>query len=88
MTMVIAAQSYIIDCDHGTLRHDLIRCQPMVVAPVHIRRDVWIGAGAKVLKGSYISDGAVIGAQSLVKGRVDPYSINIGIPVRKIGERV
>lgn len=83
----IAAQSYIIDCDHGYMKKDLIRNQKLNSAPIFIGNDVWIGAGAKVLKGSYISEGAVIGAMGLVKGYIDPYSINVGIPVKNIGER-
>lgn len=83
----IAAQSYIIDCDHGMARGDLIRRQPLEIDPIHIGCDVWIGAGAKVLKGSRIGDGAVVGAQSLVRGELEPFSIYVGIPARKISER-
>ena len=83
----IAGQSYIIDCDHGITRKELIRKQGLISAPIYIGRDSWIGAGVKVLKGSYISEGAVIGAMGLVNGFVEPYSINVGIPVKKISER-
>jgi acetyltransferase-like isoleucine patch superfamily enzyme len=83
----IAGQCYIIDSDHDIARSKLIREQPLEAEPIHIGNDVWIGAGCKVLKGSYISDGSVIGAMSLVKGFCEPYSINVGIPARKINER-
>lgn len=83
----IAGQCYIIDSDHGVRRSLLIREQQLESQPIYIGNDVWIGAGCKVLKGSYISDGSVIGAMSLAKGFTEPYSINVGIPIRKISER-
>lgn len=83
----IAGQCYIIDSDHGIIRSQLIREQPLESEKIYIGSDVWIGAGCKILKGSIISDGSVIGAMGLVKGFTEPYSINVGIPTKKIGER-
>lgn len=83
----IAGQCYIIDSDHGIKRSSLIREQPLESESIYIGSDVWIGAGSKVLKGAYISDGSVIGAMCLVNGYTEPYSINIGIPVKKIKNR-
>ena len=45
-----------------------------------IGNDVWIGAGAVVLKGVEVGDGAVIGAGSVVTKNVEPYSIVAGNP--------
>jgi len=84
---LIAAQSYIIDCDHGTRINDLIRNQPNSISPVTIGEDVWIAAGAKILKGSYIHNGAVIGASSLVKGDIPENAIAVGTPARVIKYR-
>lgn len=56
-------------------------------APIFIGEDVWIAAGCKILKGSYIEDGVVIGAMSLVKGRIKANTINVGIPAKRINER-
>jgi virginiamycin A acetyltransferase len=52
-----------------------------------IEDDVWIGANTVILDGAYIERGCVIGAHSLVKGRLEAYSIYHGIPVVKVGER-
>jgi acetyltransferase-like isoleucine patch superfamily enzyme len=52
-----------------------------------IGRDVWIGANCVVTGGVTIGDGAVIGAGAVVTRDVEPYSINVGVPARKIGER-
>ena len=41
-----------------------------VETPVIIGNDVWIGAGAVILRGATIGDKAVIGAGSIVKGNV------------------
>lgn len=40
-------------------------------APVTIGSNVWIGAGAVILKGSYIGDHCVIAAGSVIKGRIE-----------------
>ena len=53
-----------------------------------IEDDVWIGANTVILDGTIIRKGAVIGAGSIVKGEIEPYSINVGNPLVKIGERV
>ncbi|MCM2678951.1 acyltransferase [Echinimonas agarilytica] len=49
--------------------------------------DVWIGANCVILDGACISDGAVVGAMSLVRGNVAPYSVVAGNPLRQISER-
>ncbi len=85
---LIAAQAYIIDCDHGTEKNMLIRQQKNSVEKVVIGQDVWLGANVTVLKGSVIQDGAVIGAKSLVKGNIAPNVIAVGIPAKEIKKRV
>lgn len=84
----IAGQAYIIDSDHGSKRESLMRLQPLVSQPIIIGCDVWIGAGAKILRGSNVGDGAIVGAQALVKGDIDPYSVYVGVPAKKVGSRV
>jgi acetyltransferase-like isoleucine patch superfamily enzyme len=54
---------------------------------IRIEDDVWIGAGSVILDGAVLRRGCVIGALSLVNGEVEAYSINVGNPLRKIGER-
>ena len=85
---MIAAQSYIIDTDHGIHTGELIRNQQNTVALVSIGEDVWIAAGCKILKGSQIHDAAIIGASSLVKGEIPANAIAVGIPakVKKLRE--
>lgn len=85
---MIAANVYIVDSDHGTARNQLMNNQENITDEIIIENDVWLGAGAVILKGSYISKGCVIAANSVVKGRLEPYGIYGGIPVKKISERI
>ncbi len=52
-----------------------------------IEDDVWIGSNVVILDGAVLRKGCVIGAGSLVKGEVEAYSVNVGNPLRKVGER-
>ncbi len=52
-----------------------------------IEDDVWIGAGSVILDGAVLRKGCVIGAMSLVRGEVQPYSICYGNPLACIGWR-
>ena len=52
-----------------------------------IEDDVWLGANVTVVDGAVISNGCVIGANSLVMGRLEAYCIYAGIPAKLIGRR-
>ncbi len=52
-----------------------------------VEDDVWIGANCVILDGAVLRKGCVIGAHSLVQGELEPYSINVGNPLRKTGYR-
>ncbi len=52
-----------------------------------IGNDVWIGQNAVILPGVHIGDGAIIGADSVVGSNVEPYTIVIGNPARKLRKR-
>lgn len=85
---LIAPFVYLVDSDHSIARDELINRQPNQTAAILIGDDVWIGTGAKVLKGVTIGDGAVVAAGALVKDDVAPYTIVGGIPAKKISERL
>jgi len=55
--------------------------------PIRIGHDVWIGAGAVLLSGVSIGNGAVIGANAVVTKNFPPYSILGGVPAKLIGFR-
>lgn len=78
----------IVSSDHGfssSLEH--IRLQNLNHGKVVIENDVWIGCGAKILKGVTIGKGSVIGAGSVVTKNIPPYSIAVGNPCRVIKKR-
>lgn len=72
---MIAAQCYIIDCNHGMHMGKNMREQPLSVHPTKIGEDVWLGCGCKILAGAEISDGAVIGAGTVISGKVEENTI-------------
>ena len=55
-------------------------------APV-LGDNVFIGAGAKIIGPVSIGNDVKIGANAVVTKDTEPYSINAGIPAKKIGER-
>lgn len=57
-------------------------------ASVRIGNDVWIGAGAVILRGVSIGHGAVIAANAVVNRDVELYEIVGGVPARTIKLRV
>ena len=84
---LIAPFVYIVDSDHNIEKGKLINEQPNSTAPVKIGNDVWIGTGAKILKGVSIENGAVIAAGAIVRNDVKAYEIHGGIPAKKISDR-
>lgn len=85
----IAAQCYIIDANHGIQAGTPIREQAMDVSSdgIFIGDDVWIGAQCVIVKGAYIGNGAVIGANSLVNSHIPDNAIAFGSPARVHGYR-
>jgi len=54
---------------------------------VYVGKHTLIGTGCTVLPNVKIGDGASVGAMSLVNKDVDEYTMNVGIPCRKIKDR-
>lgn len=52
-----------------------------------IGNDVWIGAGAQLIGGVIVGNGAIIAAGAVVTKNVAPYSIVAGNPAREIRKR-
>lgn len=51
---------------------------------ITINDDVWIGFGSTILKGVTIGRGAIIGSNTVITKDVEPYSVMIGNPARRI----
>ena len=52
-----------------------------------IGSDVWIGQNAVIMPGVHIGDGAIIGAESVVAGNVEAYTVVAGNPAKPIRKR-
>jgi acetyltransferase-like isoleucine patch superfamily enzyme len=57
-------------------------------APVRIGDHVWIGAGARILKGVTVGDGAIVAAGALVARDVPAQALVAGNPARVIRDGV
>ena len=71
----------------GKFMYDVKEKGPNDDKQVLIENDVWIGAGAIILKGVTIGEGSIVAAGSVVTNDVLPYSIVAGVPARKIKNR-
>jgi acetyltransferase-like isoleucine patch superfamily enzyme len=68
----------------GRFMKDVVEKRPEDDKEVVIEDDVWIGAGAILLKGVTIGRGAIVGAGAVVASSVPPYAIALGVPARVI----
>lgn len=53
----------------------------------HIGNDVWIGDGARIMRGVTIGNGAIVAAGAVVTRDVPPYAIVGGVPAKVIRHR-
>lgn len=86
--VLMAAQATVLDSNGHVVqpihRRLVQRDEPR---PVVIEDDVWIGLGAVILPGSHIGRGSVIGANSVVSGKVPAFSmVRVGITVSALRE--
>jgi len=90
--VMIGPRVMIITGDHnssviGSYMKDVTDKEEENDKPIRIHNDVWIGAGAIILKGVKIGEGSIIAAGSLVNDDVLPNTIVAGVPARKIRDR-
>lgn len=70
-------------------------CGPMVPPPrrhvvtgrIEVARHAVLGANSVILPGGGLGEGATVGALSLVKTPLEPWTVNAGVPTRVIGRR-
>lgn len=87
--VIIGDRSLISDCDiTDSDFHNLSPAErhlpptERATRPIHVGRNVWIGAKAIVLKGSVIGDDSVIGAGAVVRGTIPARVLVTGNPAR------
>lgn len=65
-----------------TNNHDPYARQVLTCKPIHIKENVWIGAGATILPGVCIGKNAIVGAASVVTKDVPDYAVVVGNPAK------
>ncbi|MGN6370725.1 MAG: acyltransferase [Phycisphaerae bacterium] len=81
--VLIAGRVYISDHDHAMPWNT----GKVIVRPVTIGDDCWLGEGCCILKGVELGEGCVVGANAVVTKSFPAGSIIAGVPARLIGTR-
>ncbi|MQS75185.1 sugar O-acetyltransferase [Lactobacillus halodurans] len=58
--------------------------QNLITHAIHIKNNAWLGANVTVLPGVTIGENSIVGASSVVTKNVEPNSIVVGSPAKKI----
>jgi virginiamycin A acetyltransferase len=64
-----------------------IKSKNISTGPTIIGHDCWIGDGTIIFPGVKIGQGCVIGSNAVVRGNLDPYTINAGMPSKVVRQR-
>jgi putative colanic acid biosynthesis acetyltransferase WcaF len=80
---IISFQAYLCGADHDLTRPGF----PVVMAPIVVGRYGWVCARAIVRMGVTIGDGAVLGLGAVAAKDLEPWSIYVGVPARRVGPR-
>jgi acetyltransferase-like isoleucine patch superfamily enzyme len=83
--VMVAANCTFAPTNHACERRDV----PMIRqrfqgsrGGILVEDDVWIGANCVILDGAILRRGCIVGANSVVGGELQPFSINFGSPAR------
>jgi len=85
--VLIASRVFISDHDHGSYSgqhcdspHTPPALRALMVSPVTIEDNVWLGEGVSVLSGVTIGQGSIVAAGAVVTKSIPPYSLAVGVP--------
>lgn len=78
------AQEVYLCCGTHKFDHPAL---PLVVGPIEVGQDAFIGARAFIHPGVVIGEGAIVGACAVVTRDVDPWTVNAGNPSKCIKGR-
>ena len=62
--------------------------QSILINPIVIEDDVWIGINSVIMRGVRIGKGAIVGSNSVVTKSVDPYTVVVGNPAKELKKRI
>ncbi len=77
--VMIAANVSLISNNHDVNERQIITCKP-----IHIKRNVWIGANATILPGVTIGENSIIAAGAVVSKDVPDNVVVAGVPAKVI----
>ena len=82
---LIAEMVVIRDQNHKFEESNLIISkQGFKVSPITIEDNVWLAAKSTILAGSIIGKNTVVGANAVVRGKLDCNSVYVGVPAKKV----
>lgn len=81
--LITIEENSVIGFNSVILCHDF-RVKEALIGPVHVGKDVLVGANSTVLPGVTIGDGAQVSAMSLINKDIPPGVFAGGVPVRVI----
>lgn len=76
---MIAANAQLITNNHDEHKRWILTC-----APIEIKRNAWIGAGATILPGVTIGENAIVAASAVVTKDVPDNAVVAGVPAKVI----
>ena len=74
----------IITTEHLEKKKQLNNSKSYVSHVVKIGNGVWIGSNSTILPGCEIGDNCIIGAGAVVKGKLEPNGVYVGVPARYV----
>jgi putative colanic acid biosynthesis acetyltransferase WcaF len=82
--VVISEDAYLCAASHDFRDPDF----PLITAPIEIKEEVWVAAGAFIGPGVTVGTRAVVGARAVVMRNVDANVIVVGNPAKAIGTNI
>ena len=86
--VVIASEVLFVNHDviHHMAKHVRLGNYSIQYGAIEIGNNVFIGSRSIILPGTYIEDDVIIGAGSLVTGKIISGGVYAGVPARRIGD--
>lgn len=82
---LIAEMVVIRDQNHNFGKSDYkIAEQGFSTSAIEIRENVWLAAKSTIIAGSVIGENTVVGANAVVCNAIDPNSVYLGVPAKKV----
>src|SRR5262245_20423669 len=80
---IVSQQAYLCGATHDHQHPDF----PLIAAPIYVGAYAWICARATVQAGVRVAEGAVLGLGGVATRDLAPWSVNVGVPARRVGDR-